>query len=74
VGIQQRTASDPGAVRKHDRVPSWIQNKASDKIRTRKDTDELEEIRRKVQNLVDEFTVRSSLKVDGVGAEELFIR
>jgi hypothetical protein len=40
----------------------------------RKDPDELEEMRRKFQNLVDEFTVRSSPKVDGIGAEELFIR
>jgi hypothetical protein len=71
--IAKRIPSHPAPVRKRDRVSTWIRNKATDAKRMNKDADELQDMRRKLQNVIDEFTVRGPLRLYEAGAEEVWI-
>jgi hypothetical protein len=69
--ITKRISSQTAPVRKRDRVSTWIRSKAIDAKRMAKDADELQDMRRKLQNVIDAFTVRGPLKVYEVGAKAL---
>jgi hypothetical protein len=55
--VLERLPSDPGPVHKRARLTDSIRKKATDLKRRYKDPQELEELRRKLQNVVDSFTV-----------------
>jgi hypothetical protein len=57
--VKKRLYSDQNPVRTRDRLIASIRKKAKDVQRMYKDPDELEELRRKVQNVVKMFTVSS---------------
>jgi hypothetical protein len=59
--VHERLPSDPGPVHKRARLADSIRKKATDLKRRYKDPQELEELRRKLQNVVDSFTVSTSL-------------
>jgi hypothetical protein len=64
---------DPHGPRKRDRVTAWIRNKSTDAKKSYKDPKELQEMRRKLQNVVDEFTVSGSLALEVARVEKLFM-
>jgi hypothetical protein len=57
--VKKRLHSDQNPVRRRDRLVASIRKKAKDVQRMYKDPDELEELRRKVQNVVETFMVSS---------------
>jgi hypothetical protein len=59
--VHERLPSDPEPVHKRARVFNSILKKATDLKSRYKDPQELEELRRKLQNVVDSFTVSTSL-------------
>jgi hypothetical protein len=61
--VEQRVPPDRDSqdVRKRGRVRAWVPNMAIGAKRLYKDQDELQDLRRKLQSVVDAFTVRSSL-------------
>jgi hypothetical protein len=59
--VHERLPSDPEPVSKRARLADSIRKKATDLKRRYKDPQELEELRRKLQNVVDSFTVSTSL-------------
>jgi hypothetical protein len=59
--VHERLPSDPGPVQKRARLADSILKKATYLKRRYKDPQELEELRRKLQNVVDSFTVSTSL-------------
>jgi hypothetical protein len=60
VAVKKRLHSDHKPVRKLDRFVASIRMKAKELKRMYKDPDELDELRRNVQNVVDGFTVSRS--------------
>jgi hypothetical protein len=50
-------SSDPEPHRKRDRLSTWVRNKTTDARRRFQDPDQLAELRRNLQNVVDGFTV-----------------
>jgi hypothetical protein len=58
--VHERLPSDPEPVQKRARLADSIRKKATDLKRRYKDPQELEELRRKLQNVVDSFTVSAS--------------
>jgi uncharacterized Ntn-hydrolase superfamily protein len=71
--IQKRVSSHPEPVQKLDRVSTWIRKKVIDVKSANKDMEKLQEMRGKLQNVIDRFTVRSSLLPDNVGAEGAYL-
>jgi hypothetical protein len=61
VAVRERLPSDPEPVQKRARLANSVRKKATDLKRRYKDPQELEELRRKLQNVVDSFTVSTSL-------------
>jgi hypothetical protein len=61
--VEQRVPPDRDSqeVRKRGRVRAWVPSMAIRAKRLYKDQDELQDLRRKLQSVVDAFTVRSSL-------------
>jgi hypothetical protein len=59
--VHERLPSDPKPVQKRGRLADSIRKKVTDLKRRYKDPKELEELRRKLQNVVDSFTVSTSL-------------
>jgi hypothetical protein len=60
--VHERLPSDPEPVRKRARLLDPIRRKATDLKRRYKDPQELEELRRKLQNVVDSLTVSTSFR------------
>jgi hypothetical protein len=56
--VKKRIPADAQALCKGDRISAWIKNRATDVKRIYKDADELQEHRRKLTNVVEEFKVR----------------
>jgi hypothetical protein len=65
--VKKRLPSHPEPVRKRDRLSTWVRRTATDVKRVKKDAEELHEMQEKLQVVVEKFTVRSSLLIDGVG-------
>jgi hypothetical protein len=59
--VKKRLPSDPVPGGKRDRLLGSMRKKATDLKNRYKDPEELEELRQKVQNVVDAFTVSTSL-------------
>jgi hypothetical protein len=59
--VLERLPSDPGPVHKRARLADSVRKKATDLKRRYKDPQELEELRRKLQNVVDSFTVSTPI-------------
>jgi hypothetical protein len=57
VAVEKRVHSNPEPARKRDILLSSIRKKATDAKRKYKDQDEIEEMRRKLQSVVDGFMV-----------------
>jgi hypothetical protein len=66
-------APDPEPRRKRDRLSTWVRNKTTDAKRRYKDPDELAELRRKLQNVVDGFKVCFLAVLLVSDTEELFM-
>jgi hypothetical protein len=64
-------APDPEPGRKRDRLSTWVRNKTTDAKRRYQDPDELAELRRKLQNVVDGFKVCFSAVLFVSHTEEL---
>jgi hypothetical protein len=69
--VGKRLPSDPEPARKRDRLFASIRQKATDAKRRYTDPEGLDEMRRKIQNVVDGFMVSTSFTLDATVAEEL---
>jgi hypothetical protein len=70
--VEKRVHSDPQPARKRDLLLASIRKKAKDTKRKYKDQDEIEEMRRKLQSVVDGFMV-GTLRSRYAGAERLSV-
>jgi hypothetical protein len=74
VAVKKRLSSPSEHARKPGRLLGSIRQKTKDVKRRYKDSAEIEEMRQKLDNIVRQFTVSGSLKLDVTRAEELTIR
>jgi hypothetical protein len=68
--VEKQLASDTGPARKRDGIFASISKKAANAKRKYRESEALEEISRKVKNVVDEFKVSRSLTLN----EELVLK